>query len=151
MAKSRADPRFGYRALSRVALAACPRDPGLALTLVWTLNGAVAADEELRKDLEATVEARRELGPEFESELVASFLDRVEHDLDDRLDEISKAQLADSHRKDNSVPIAIASLALGIPISGAAGGTGGVPGLLAAWSGIAIINIVYAWSHRRSR
>ena len=143
MAKSRVSLRFGYRALSRVAIYA------LAQTLVWTLNRAVATDEELRRDLEATVEARRELGPELEPELIESFLERVDDEINERLKKFSKKQ-AQSQR-DSSVPIAIASLALGIPISGAAGGTGGVPGLVAAWSGIAIINIAYALSHRRSR
>jgi hypothetical protein len=111
-----------------------------------TLNGSVAAHEELRKDLEATVEARRELGPEFEPELISSFLDRLDHDVDERLKALSKKQ-----REDTSIPIALGSLALGIPLSGIAGGTAGLAGLVTAWTGIAIVNMAHAWSHRRSR
>jgi hypothetical protein len=108
----------------------------------------VAAHEELRKDLEATVEARRELGPEFEPELVASFLDRLDGEMKDRLKTLSKKQ-RESQREDTSIPIAIGSFALGIPLSAIAGGQAGLPGLVTAWAGIAIVNIAHAWSHRR--
>jgi hypothetical protein len=108
----------------------------------------VAAHEELRKDLEATLEARRELGPEFEPELVASFLDRLDGEMKDRLKTLSKKQ-RESLREDTSIPIAIGSFALGIPLSAIAGGQAGLPGLVTAWAGIAIVNIAHAWSHRR--
>jgi hypothetical protein len=113
------------------------------------LNKGVAAHDELRKDLEATVEARRELGPEFEPELVASFLDRLEGDLNDRLKMLSESRVSTAQRRDTGLPLAVWSLALGIPISGVAGGTGDLPGLVTAWAGIAIINIAHAWSNRR--
>jgi hypothetical protein len=113
-----------------------------------TLNGSVAAHDELRKDLEATVEARRELGPEFETALVESFLDRVEDDIDERLKALSKKQRA-AQREDTGIPIAIGSFALGIPLSAIAGGQAGLPGLVTVWGGIAIVNIAHAWSHRR--
>ena len=143
MAESRASRRFGYQALSRVVIDA------LAQTLVWTLNRAVAAHEELGKDLEATVEARRELGPEFEPELVAAFMERVDGEIDDRLKKLSKKQA--KLKRDTSVSIALGSFAFGIPLSAIAGGTGGLAGLVTAWSGIAIVNIAHACIHRRSQ
>ena len=125
------------------------RNGALAVAAVSTLNKGVAAHDELRKDLEATVEARRELGPEFEPELVASFLDRLEGDLNDRLKTLSESRVSTAQRRDTGLPLAVWSLALGIPISGVAGGTGDLPGLITAWAGIAIINIAHAWSNRR--
>ena len=113
------------------------------------MNGAVAADEKLSKDLEATVEARRELGPELEPELIASFLDRVDDEINERLKKFSKQQA--KSQRDTSFPIAAFSLVLGIPISAIAGGTAGLPGLVTAWTGIAIVNIAHAWSHRGSQ
>jgi hypothetical protein len=111
--------------------------------------GAVAADEELRKDLEATFEARRELGPELEPELIESFLGRVDDEINERLKKFSKKQA--KSQRDSSVPIAVFSFAFGIPLSAIAGGTGGLAGLVTAWTGIAIVNIAHAWSHRRSQ
>jgi len=35
-------------------------------------------EQELQRDPMATVEARRELGPEYDAELVASFCDRID-------------------------------------------------------------------------
>nr|WP_300144249.1 hypothetical protein [Propionicimonas sp.] len=44
--------------------------------------------------------------------------------------------------------LAIVSMALGIPLSAIASGTAGLPGLLVAWVGIVLVNVVYSWSHR---
>ena len=40
--------------------------------------------------------------------------------------------------------LAIVSIALGIPLTAIASGTAGLPGLLVAWVGIVLVNIVYA-------
>ncbi len=108
--------------------------------------------ESRRLDLAAATQARRELGPEYESALVESFLERLDRDIDRRID----ARAADSPQRrrpssDPSLPLALGSLGMGIPISGIAGGTGGVRGLLVAWGGIAAVNIAYAWGRRRGR
>lgn len=39
------------------------------------------AKEEIRRDLQATLEARREIGPEFDDHLAASFLEKIEQHL----------------------------------------------------------------------
>lgn len=39
--------------------------------------------------------------------------------------------------------LAIVSIALGIPLTAIASGTAGLPGLLVAWIGIVLVNIVY--------
>jgi len=41
----------------------------------------------MQRDLMATVEARRELGPEYDAELVASFCDRIDDTIQRRMDE----------------------------------------------------------------
>lgn len=45
--------------------------------------------------------------------------------------------------------LAIVSLALGIPLTAIAAGTGGLAGLLIVWVGIVLVNAVYAWSRTR--
>jgi hypothetical protein len=76
-------------------------------------------------------------------------MERVDGEIDDRLKKLSKKQA--KLKRDTSVSIALGSFAFGIPLSAIAGGTGGLAGLVTAWSGIAIVNIAHAWSHRRSQ
>lgn len=108
--------------------------------------------ESRRMDLTAAAHARRELGPEYEAALVESFLERLDKDIDQRID--ARANDSTLHRRqgnDPSLPLALGSIGMGIPISGIAGGTGGIGGLLVAWGGIAAVNIAYAWGRRRDR
>jgi hypothetical protein len=44
--------------------------------------------------------------------------------------------------------LAIVSLALGIPLSAIASDAAGLRGLLVAWVGIVMVNVVYSWTHR---
>lgn len=44
-------------------------------------------DEDVRRDLEATVAARRELGPSHDRELIEGFLERIDKEIDRRVDE----------------------------------------------------------------
>lgn len=52
-------------------------------------------DAELKKELDATLHARRELGEEYESALVDSFLAKVEQRLDGAVDRRVRRQLAE--------------------------------------------------------
>lgn len=54
-----------------------------------------ARDHEIEKELAATLQARRELGPEYESALVDSFLEKVEQRLDTTLDRQVRRHLAE--------------------------------------------------------
>lgn len=105
-----------------------------------------------RNELRAAVEARRELGPEYEGALIESFLERLDQDIDRRIH--SRAADAPNRRPsggDPSLPLALGSIGMGIPISAIAGGTGGIGGLLVAWTGIAVVNLAHAWGRRRGR
>lgn len=44
--------------------------------------------------------------------------------------------------------LAIVSIALGIPLTAIAGGVGDFPGIMIAWVGIVLVNLVYAQSQR---
>jgi hypothetical protein len=108
-----------------------------------------------RDELAAVLEARRELGKEYEPALVESFIERLDRVIDARV----QAGLAERARSDvnraeslrGQVQLGIGSLALGIPITAIAGGTGGVWGLVACWSGIAAVNLGYALSRLRAQ
>lgn len=48
-----------------------------------------------------------------------------------------------------SFVLALVSLVVGIPISAISSSISGLPGLLIAWIGIVLVNVVYAWGRRR--
>ncbi|WP_369247111.1 hypothetical protein [Streptomyces sp. R41] len=115
-------------------------------------------DAELKKELDATLHARRELGDEYESALVDSFLEKVEQRLDGAVDRRVRRQLAEqqmvvargsrSPQSSDSFGerfgFGIVSLVLAVPLSAIGGGVANLPGLLVAWGGIVGVNVVQA-------
>jgi hypothetical protein len=93
-------------------------------------------DQETRTELEATVAARRELGPAHDEELIAGFLERIGKELDRRIDERIAAQ---TPRKRQASVLNPATLGVSIPIIAIAGGIGGVAGLIVAFLALALV------------
>jgi hypothetical protein len=100
-----------------------------------------------RRDVETALEARRELGPEYERHVIDSFVDRIERRVDERLRETNRPA-ADGPRP---IPLLLplGSLGLGIGATGAAlgptnGGAGGIAVAIIAWLAIALVNVAYA-------
>ena len=93
-------------------------------------------DAETGKELEATVAARRELGPDHEDVLVASFLAKIEQEIDRRVDERV------ARRAPRGSPLNPATLGVSIPIIAIAGGIGGTAGLIVAFAALVIVFIV---------
>ena len=83
-----------------------------------------------------TLAARQELGPEHDAQLIAGFLDRIEHELDRRVDE-RVAQRVRAKRRGS--PIHPGNIAVCIPIIAIAGGIGGLPGLIVAFLALVIV------------
>ncbi|MGW1893158.1 hypothetical protein ACWCP6_23365 [Streptomyces sp. NPDC002004] len=122
-----------------------------------------ARDAELKKELDATLRARGELGEEYESALADSFLAKVEQRLDGAVEKRVRRQLAEQQtaaargarggRQGDSwgerFGLAIISLILAIPLSAIAVANARLPGLLVAWAGIVGVNAVYALAGRR--
>ncbi|GAB2872962.1 hypothetical protein GCM10027074_45800 [Streptomyces deserti] len=117
-----------------------------------------ARDTDLKKELDATLHARRELGEEYESALVDSFLEKVDQRIDGAVERRVRRQIAEQQMavaRDSRAPKAtdswgerfgfgIVSLVLAIPLSGIGGGVAGLSGLLVAWAGIVGVNVVQA-------
>ncbi|MCX5090737.1 hypothetical protein OOK36_17905 [Streptomyces sp. NBC_00365] len=116
-------------------------------------------DAELKKELDATLHARRELGEEYESALVDSFLEKVEQRVDGAVDRRVRRQLAEHQMvvaRGTRSPagstdswgerfgFGIVSLVLAVPLSGIGGGVAHLPGLLVTWAGIVVVNVVQA-------
>jgi hypothetical protein len=93
-----------------------------------------------REDIEATVEARRELGGEMEPHLIDSFVDRIEKRIDERATSTNPAQ---RHGREGSFALALASLIFAIPITAIAATHGGITAMVVVWIGIVLLNAVY--------
>lgn len=112
-------------------------------------------DERLPRDeLRAVLEARRELGPDYDPALVESFLDKVEAGIAARVRAEVDARVPERERSkgrsDPSFALAMGSLGFGIPLT-AMTASAGLTGLLVTWGGIVAVNVVYALNRRRDR
>lgn len=128
------------------------------LPTVESMTGMDARDTELKKELNATLQARRELGEEYESALVDSFLEKVDQRIDGAVDRRLRRQLAEQQMVTargarNPKPtdsfgerfgFGIVSLVLAVPLSAIGGGIAHLPGLLTAWAGIVGVNAFQA-------
>jgi hypothetical protein len=106
-------------------------------------------------EIRAAAETHRDLGPEYQSAVIESFLDRVGREIDARVDaRLAAAQVPEKpakpakSRENSALPLAIVSIVLGIPLSGIAVAAGdhpaGFAGLLVIWIAIAVINVAYS-------
>jgi hypothetical protein len=89
-------------------------------------------DQEARKELEATVAARRELGAAHDDELIAGFLERIEKEIDRRVD-----QRLGRRGRHNSA--SLPELGIAVPLLIIAGIFGGAWGLAAVAAALALI------------
>ncbi|MFF0064085.1 hypothetical protein ACFYRC_21515 [Streptomyces sp. NPDC005279] len=117
-----------------------------------------ARDPELKKELDATLHARRELGEEYESALVESFLEKVEQRLDGTVDRRVRRQLAEQQMVvargarppsgeanfGERFGFGIISMILAIPLSAIGVVNADFKGLVVTWLGIVGVNAVHA-------
>ena len=101
---------------------------------------AVVAQEPLvpKEDLQAAIEARRELGSDLEPELVESFVARIEERLTRR-----PSTPARREGREGSFVLALVSVGAGIPLTAIALNLGGLVALLVVWIGIVLVNLGY--------
>jgi hypothetical protein len=94
-----------------------------------------------REELQAHVAARRELGPEYEPELVDSFLERIER----RVDERRHGKAARRGKEHHAItPLVLGSLALSIPLIAVAGDRAGAFGVALVCIAIVLVNLFAA-------
>lgn len=106
--------------------------------------------DSLERDLEATVAARADLGREYEPALVESFLERIDAQVEKRVQTELKAQRSDGSSWDPRT-FAMGTLGIGVPLTAIAGGIADLPGIIVAWAGIVGVNLAAAWGSRRRR
>ncbi|MCX4526190.1 MULTISPECIES: hypothetical protein [unclassified Streptomyces] len=112
--------------------------------------------QELKRDLDAALDARRELGPEYESALVESFVERVDTQVRRRL---AEERLVAARGGAVSGPpgagtfaerfgFAVVTLVLAIPLTAIGAAHAHLSGLLVVWAGIVGVNFIHARSLR---
>ncbi|MFD3452974.1 hypothetical protein ACFWVC_12430 [Streptomyces sp. NPDC058691] len=120
-----------------------------------------ARDPELKKDFAATLQARKDLGEEYESALVDSFLEKIDQRIDAQVERRVRRELAQHQtafaragrpvgprggeegrgRFGARYGFAGFSLIMAIPLSAIGAGQADLPGLLVAWAGIVGVNV----------
>ena len=103
----------------------------------------MAEERDLRHEAEATLLARQELGEELEPQLVDSFVDRIEEEIDRRArEEAAHRRPAKSHPAP-MIPLALGSLGVAIPLIAIAGGIAKLPGIIAVCVAIVLVNLLW--------
>lgn len=120
----------------------------------WTMIVLMYHERPLREDLQATLDARRDLGPDYEKALVESFADRLDATIAGRVRAELAAQGADpaaygprpraKSPGSAMTPIVLGSLGIGVPLTAIAAGQAGLLGLAIAWIAIVVINVAAA-------
>jgi hypothetical protein len=120
-------------------------------------------------EFRAAAETHSELGPEYQSAVIDSFIDKVGKEIDARVDARMRAQQPGPYpapypvqfngqlpvpkqpgnQRGTQFALAIVSMALGIPLTAIAlGNHAGNLALFIIWLGITVINVAYALSSR---
>jgi XYPPX repeat-containing protein len=116
--------------------------------------------EEVRRDAEAALAARMELGPEYNEYVAAGLAERVEElaevraaELRQQALEASRAQAAEQGGRGRQFALAIVSMVMGIPITAitATNVEPGIIGVAVSWAGIVGVNWVHARSLRKRK
>ncbi|HEU5161108.1 MAG TPA: hypothetical protein VFU43_29190 [Streptosporangiaceae bacterium] len=113
-----------------------------------------------RDDLAAALQARRELGPDYDAAFAESLAERVDQTIQARLAAARAVPSADPGRREayeranaageRKVTTAIACVSLGvsIPLSGIAAGMHSLAALVIIWTGIVLVNLANALRRR---
>jgi hypothetical protein len=111
-------------------------------------------------EIRAAAETHRDLGPNYESAVIESFLDKVGREIDARVDaRVAAAQQVSAApakspaaRERSAFALAVVSISLGIPLSAISVAAGthpvGIGGLVVIWLAIAVINVAYSRNPR---
>ena len=98
-------------------------------------------DEASREELQAAIEARKELGAEMEPVVIDAFVERIEQRLAERGAERDKAL---KRRRDHQKEMVLGAMGISIPLLAIAAIFAGLAGILAVCGALAVIAIVSA-------
>ncbi len=107
-------------------------------------------------EIRAAAETHSELGREYQSAVIESFIDKVGREIDARVDARlaqiqpqAPMQRSSSAGRGGPLALAIVSMSLGIPLTGILAGTHySVMALAIVWIAIAVINVAFSLHSR---
>lgn len=103
-------------------------------------------------ELRAALHARKDLGPDYEEALIESFLDKVDREIDRRVDSrLARERPLPAPDSGRRPALAIVSVVLGVLGSVAALASENGGAVLVVWLGIAVVNVAYALGDRTVR
>jgi hypothetical protein len=118
------------------------------------------SSEELRRESEAALAARMELGPEYNEYVAAGLAERVEElaaahaaELRQQAELANREEAAERSARARQTALAIVSVVMGIPITGIAATQvdPSVIGVAVSWAGIVGVNWVHARALRKRK
>ena len=92
-------------------------------------------------ELQAAIEARRELGPELEPHVIDSFVERLEQRLAARSVDSDEAL---KRKRDHQKEMVLGAMGISVPVFVVAAIFAGLPGIIAVAAVIAVIAVVSA-------
>lgn len=115
---------------------------------------------EARREAEAAIGARHDLGPEYEAQIAAGLAERIEHAVwngrqqDSQQTKVELARIRDERgSRAQRFTLAIISLGTGIPLTAISANyvDPGLLGIAVTWAGIVGVNAVFGWRDRSRR
>jgi hypothetical protein len=104
-------------------------------------NQPVADDRALRQELQATIDARRELGGDMEPALVDAFVARIEQRIAGRN---TDSELALQRRREHQKEMVLGGMAISIPMLAIAAVFTGLAGVIVVCTALVVIALVTA-------
>lgn len=103
----------------------------------------ILASTSVQRDLQATIAARAELGPEMEEHVIEAFLSRIDAQIQARVDGAVAQKRAGAKKSLNPTETVLPSFALAIPLVAIAGGITGALGIVAVMICVFLVNLLY--------
>jgi small-conductance mechanosensitive channel len=91
-----------------------------------------------RQDLEAAIEARKELGAEMEPHLIDAFVERIERRIAERTEESERSL---KRKRDHQKEMVLGAMGISIPLLGIAAVFTGLAGVIVVCAALAVIAV----------
>jgi hypothetical protein len=99
----------------------------------------VSDDPVVKDELEAAIEARKEVGAEMEPAVIDAFVSRIEGRLVERADQEERAL---KRKRDHQKEMVLGSMAISVPLFAIAAVFTGLPGIVAVLVALVVIAVV---------
>jgi hypothetical protein len=114
--------------------------PGFTFQEAISVSLQPSNDQDLQRELQATLAARHELGPEYDEHFINQLTERLTRQVREEMAKAPKPRNT-ALSPEQRIPIAVCSMIFGIPLVAIAAGTAGPVGLVVAFLALILINV----------